>query len=253
MGMQRPAGAGQFDAVVSLMDRLHTKEVLYCDKYTTFLYLGYRGLTELPDLSKCTSLQYLYLSGNQLTELPDLSALTSLQQLDLSNNKLTVLPDLSALTSLQYLYLSNNKLTEFPDLSALTSLQQLDLSNNQLSELPVFVIGNISALYYINVQFNRITDIPQELISRFGDNIRYECNPGHMDYYWCDITYNNNKGEVLSMLYGMMSAGWNMSVSMQYDQEEFRAQLSEHAVQEDRERISVAAAGKYSLASHNYW
>ena len=57
--MQRPAGSGQYDAAVAPMDKLHTKEVLYCDKYTTSLNINNREFTELPDLSKCTSLQYL--------------------------------------------------------------------------------------------------------------------------------------------------------------------------------------------------
>ena len=54
----------------------------------------------------------------------------------------------------------------------------------------------------------------------------------------------------LSVLYGVLSTGWNMSVSMQHDQEEFRAQLSEHAVQEDRERLSVVVGGNYSAEDH---
>ena len=301
MEMQRPGGAGQYDAAVAPVDRLHTQEVLYCDKYTTSLSLYNRGLTEIPDLSKCTSLQYLYLNGNQLTELPDLSVLASLRYLYLNNNQLTTLLDLSALTSLNYLYLSNNQLTELPDLRALTSLQLLDLSNNQLTEIPELsaltslqelYLGNnqlteltpsiakLRNLYHLDVSYNRLVSLPVEIIQlpsscsvnvmhnrityiavevfdRFRTYLSYGCNPGYMffycyDYYGSNVnsTNYNTSSKDLSLLYEVLSTGWNMSVSMQYDQEEFRAQLSEHAVQEDRERLSVVVGGNYSTEDH---
>ena len=220
-------------------------------------------MTELPDLSHCTSLHYLYLSGNYLTELPDLSALTLLWRLHLSNNQLTALPDLTALTSLQYLYLNNNRLTELPpSIGKLRNLYYLDVSYNRLVSLPL-EITQLSSYCRVNVMHNRITYIAEEVFDRFRTYLSYGCNPGYWDYYWCgdyDYTdstdtniYYKDRDNGFSMLYGVLSTGWNMSVSMQYDQEEFRAQLSEHAVQEDRERLSVAAAGKYSLATHNYW
>jgi len=93
-------------------------------------------LTELPDLSKCVSLNALNCYNNQLTELPDLSKCVSLKYLYCSHNQLTELPDLSKYVSFTYLYCDNNQLTELPDLSKCVSLKILICSGNQLTELP---------------------------------------------------------------------------------------------------------------------
>ena len=113
-----------------------------------------------------TSLEYLNLSKNRISALPGgIGNQTDLAEIDVSDNQLTSLPaDISKLKdSLIYLDISNNPLHDLPEcIFACVKLEDLIAEN-------IGVLGNIvnlknlKELKNLNLGFNSIEKIPDEL------------------------------------------------------------------------------------------
>lgn len=133
------------------------------------LYITYKGLTYLPDLTRFKKLKELNCVGNKLTSLPPLpesidwlncsyneftsisSLPTNLLRLECSHNFLTALPNLP--DDLRILYCNNNKLTSIPILPK--NLIELDCEFNNISyfaPLPKY-------LCYFEFGYNPLFDI----------------------------------------------------------------------------------------------
>ena len=99
----------------------------YDPEVVTRLTLQQKGLTEISNLTRCTSLTYLDLSRNAIKTIAGLDELDSLKRLDLSFNKLeTIGSSLSANVNLVSLNLRGNYIKEKSELDGLVSLEKLD-------------------------------------------------------------------------------------------------------------------------------
>ncbi|CAN2924702.1 NEAT domain-containing protein [Streptococcus dysgalactiae] len=147
------------------------------------------------DLSRLTSLA---LSENQLDTIAShtLTPMTNLTFLDLSENKLAELPDgLDQLSQLETLNVRRNQLISVDkiDFAKLSKLANLDLSSNELTSLSQGIFAHNNKLIKINLfnnlltslketdfpsvaklnldlRFNHLTDISQELKHLVGTN-----------------------------------------------------------------------------------
>ncbi|XP_066247102.1 transforming growth factor beta activator LRRC33-like [Euwallacea similis] len=122
-------------------------------------------LDVIGDKIKSVSFQRLALS-----EVPDLSECSSLVSLDLSSNGIAQLSNLRTLASrtlLQSLNLSANYIYEIGSQSFqnLTSLKILDLSSNNLSALCSNILGPLTGLNYLNLSHNRIQILSDDSFS----------------------------------------------------------------------------------------
>nr|XP_056713063.1 leucine-rich repeat-containing protein 72 [Euleptes europaea] len=109
------------------------------DNDVTELYLGERGLKEVPDLSQFRILTYLWLNNNKIEKLTFLKHNCVLRELYLNNNEIrNIAGALKHAHSLQILLLHNNQLknleTTVKELKGMMSLQTLNLFNNPLSQ-----------------------------------------------------------------------------------------------------------------------
>ncbi len=114
-------------------------------------------------IDSLVNLQYFQCSNEALEVLPaSFGTLRNMQQLYLSGNKLAILPDtLYQLRNLKRLDLAGNQLIKISDkISNFTQLELLYLHNNKtLNELPLFQIGKLQNLRFLNI---RGTKIPRE-------------------------------------------------------------------------------------------
>ncbi|XP_042327534.1 leucine-rich repeat-containing protein 72 [Sceloporus undulatus] len=109
------------------------------DKEVTDLYLGGKGLKEVPDLSRFHMLTYLWLNNNKIQDLAFLKHNCFLAELYLNNNEIrNIAGALKHIHSLKILLLHNNQLkkleTTVKELHKIQSLQTLNLFNNPLSQ-----------------------------------------------------------------------------------------------------------------------
>ncbi|XP_053114845.1 leucine-rich repeat-containing protein 72 isoform X2 [Hemicordylus capensis] len=105
----------------------------------TDLYLGEKGLKEVPDLSRFRKLNYLWLNNNKIQKLTFLKHNCCLRELYLNNNEIRdIAGALRHVHALQILMLHNNQLKNLDatvnELKAMLSLQTLNLFNNPLSQ-----------------------------------------------------------------------------------------------------------------------
>ncbi|XP_063003659.1 leucine-rich repeat-containing protein 72 [Elgaria multicarinata webbii] len=108
------------------------------DKEVTDLYLGEKGLREVPDLSRFRILKYLWLNNNKIQNLSFLKHNCCLTELYLNNNEIRdIAGALRNIHSLQILLLHNNQLKNLDrtvkELQGMRNLQTLNLFNNPLS------------------------------------------------------------------------------------------------------------------------
>jgi len=130
------------------------------------IYLDYKDLTEIPNLSPYYSLE-VYLSNNQITKIENLPL--SLRYLDLFNNRITKIENLPE--GLQTLNLSHNQIIKIENLPI--NLNCIDLVDNQITKIENLPSG-LQTLYLGN---NPITD--DSLINNYANiKIYYElcCN-----------------------------------------------------------------------------
>ncbi len=95
------------------------------------IFVNFKGLTYLPDLTRFKNLDYLICNNNKLTSLPALP--DKLRCLVCYNNHLSSLPTLPEY--LEVLDCHNNRLTSLPDLPEF--LNHLYCVKNRLTRLPV--------------------------------------------------------------------------------------------------------------------
>ena len=135
------------------MPKFNIEKYLYSlPENTTNIDISYRGIYELPDITRFTNLQYLNCDDNNLTSLPELPE--SLIYLSCHRNKIRSLPKLPA--NLQYLYCSYNPLLSFPTILP-TNLEHLYCMSNQLTGLPALP-ANLRHLYCAD---NKLTSLPE--------------------------------------------------------------------------------------------
>ena len=139
-------------------------------------------------ISNLTSLKKLYLNDNQLTgNIPSsIGGLTSLQYLVMRNNQLSgsIPPELGQLTNLYTLWLYQNQLTgSIPsELGQLSNLLDLRLSiNNLIGEIPT-ELGNLNNLTSLYLQLNNLTGTFPSSIGQIPD------------LYWVNIDDNEISG-----------------------------------------------------------
>ncbi|XP_052867194.1 chaoptin [Anopheles cruzii] len=100
----------------------------------------------------------------------------SLEYLDLERNRLTVVPAaIGSLNRLRYLYLTSNELSSVPDgphglLPG--TLKVLSLSGNNFTAIPVDGLINCTELSYLNMGYNKITDIEEGAFGGWGANLQ---------------------------------------------------------------------------------
>lgn len=92
-----------------------------------------RGIGYIAPLPSLPNLVYFgcYICG--LSEVPDVSNLSALEFLNVGYNNIRTLPDFSANTQLITIYANDNLLTSFEDMTVLPNLDKARLYNNQLS------------------------------------------------------------------------------------------------------------------------
>ncbi|KAJ7322373.1 hypothetical protein JRQ81_018660 [Phrynocephalus forsythii] len=109
------------------------------DGEVTDLYLGEKGLREVPDLARFQILRCLWLNNNKIQNLPSLKHNCCLTELYLNDNEIrSIAGALRHLHSLNVLLLHNNQLKNLEmtvkELERTQHLQTLNLFNNPLSE-----------------------------------------------------------------------------------------------------------------------
>ncbi len=129
---------------------------------TTHIDIEYRNLSQLPDLSRFTSLQELRCGHNNLMEIPSLPY--TLIRLYCSFNKLTRLPSLPP--NLESLSCNNNEITHLPRLP--DNLEILSCDNNEITHLPN--LNNLKFLYCTNCKLSSLPEINNRLHALFCEN-----------------------------------------------------------------------------------
>ncbi len=129
------------------------------------LYLENNKLTALPELGALTSLENLSLAGNLFETFPEqLRSMSNLRVLSLNNNLLENVGDISGLTALTTLYLNNNKIHSLPSgIKTLPVLAEIQLSGNSITSIGDEIAASES-LESVNLSFNNITDLPENLL-----------------------------------------------------------------------------------------
>ncbi|TWW81945.1 leucine-rich repeat-containing protein 20 [Takifugu rubripes] len=84
------------------------------------------------------------------------STFTNLRELDLQGNVLTKLPDVVAdMEHLTSISLANNTFSIFPDkLTEIATLERINLEGNRITEIPVDKLSEMPALKWLNVRSN---------------------------------------------------------------------------------------------------
>ncbi len=129
------------------------------------LDLSDTDMTEFPiALLSMHGLKVLQLDDSPVKSLPnDISHMTDLEELHMQNTGLESIPSsISWLTNLKLLNISHNKLESLPDTICSLDLDELNVSHNSLYDLPAEIGSHVGVLL---VQCNRLTSIPQSIIS----------------------------------------------------------------------------------------
>jgi Leucine-rich repeat (LRR) protein len=116
--------------------------------------LSNKNLTELPDLSRFTKLQYLECPDNKLRYLPKFNE--TLIEIYCDNNMLLVIPELNP--SLKLLYCSDNCLSDLPDFNE--NIVEVYCQNNLIISLPMlrpdFHVNLLHVEYTNNPIYNNL-------------------------------------------------------------------------------------------------
>ncbi|KAG5496827.1 hypothetical protein JIQ42_03661 [Leishmania sp. Namibia] len=99
------------------------------------LFLSFRGIKRLENLSSLRSLTTLHLENNRICRIENLESLTNLEWLDLSYNSIEVIEGLQTLRHLNCLSLYANKITSLDGLACLPELNTLSLGRNPLENM----------------------------------------------------------------------------------------------------------------------
>ncbi|XP_068091210.1 leucine-rich repeat-containing protein 72 [Hyperolius riggenbachi] len=118
------------------------------------LYLGRKGLRDVPDLSRFRMLKYLWLNHNKISRIHFLSMNYRLSELYLDHNELSdITGSLSHLSSLHTLMLNDNRLTGLKktvrEMRRMANLRVLNLFHNPLAQdsgYRVYVLHHLPSL-----------------------------------------------------------------------------------------------------------
>ncbi|KAF6778175.1 hypothetical protein AHF37_02378 [Paragonimus kellicotti] len=136
----------------------------------TTLDLSHNQLTSLPEnIGDCRALRNLNLQHNQLERLPEsMGNLVNLCKLSVKYNQLTEIPkSLSRCKELDEFNVENNQLSSLPDdlLCNLPKLKNITLSRNSFTSFPAGGPGQFRTCYSLNIDHNRISDIPSAIFT----------------------------------------------------------------------------------------
>lgn len=117
---------------------------------------------------------HLVFSNNHIVEV-DVNAFAtlenSLEYLDFERNFLTTIPSaIYSLNKLRYLYLTSNAISSVDALPA--TLKVLSLSSNNFSRIPIEVLINCTELSYLNMGYNKITNIDANTFDGWGSELQ---------------------------------------------------------------------------------
>jgi len=170
------------------------------------LNLQENSLTSLPSsIGHLTNLEHLNLMDNELTSLPDkMGYCSALRTLECNNNPLSSLPaSFIRLVNLRVVFFYGNAFTSLPSVlgscvklkhlgfgdiitkapaeipdswSNLTKLEQVSLTDCKFTSVPDFICG-LGNLINLNLNFNRITRIPDNLEDLNLEELELDQNP----------------------------------------------------------------------------
>lgn len=113
----------------------------------TELDLSGKGIKDISELSKCTSLEKLDLRDNKISDLTPLMDLSELSWLCIWNNEVEDVLPLMGLSKLSYLDADHNKITDITAVSGMLSLEELWLSGNDISSIkPIAKLSSLKRL-----------------------------------------------------------------------------------------------------------
>lgn len=120
------------------------------------------------------NLVHLVLSYNHLRDVDANAFATlenSLEYLDLERNFLTTIPSaIYTLNKLRYLYFTSNEISAVDALPA--TLKVLSLSSNNFTRIPIEVLINCTELSYLNMGYNRITELAAGTFEGWGTELQ---------------------------------------------------------------------------------
>ena len=128
-----------------------------------------RNLTELPSISKTTSVVSLNLAHNLMKSFPNLNVFTNLRYLNVANNSFANLTPLAALTGLVELDCSFNMIASIDFIQPMTKLKILNASHNNVSEIKARIPETLCSL---NLSENKISSL-KFLETNNLDNLEY--------------------------------------------------------------------------------
>jgi serine/threonine protein kinase len=124
----------------------------------TSVSLGDRGISDISELSRLTSVTELRLGSNRISDISALSGLNTLTHLRLNNNRISDVSALRGLTNLRLLHLENNSISDISALSGLTNLTtELVLRDNRISDISA--LRGLTNLRLLALNNNSISDI----------------------------------------------------------------------------------------------
>merc|ERR1719383_713547 len=105
------------------------------------------------------------IDANLITIPPAVRHMSHLVEIDVSsNNHLFDISNISSLENLKYLKIRSCNIRDIDCLMEIKTLVRLDVSNNKIVHLPA-EIKQLTNLAYFYVKFNRLTELPAELLS----------------------------------------------------------------------------------------
>ncbi|GAB6024281.1 TOLL-like receptor [Chamberlinius hualienensis] len=157
----------------------------------------------LGDINKCEddnstcqyAIIYLYLNGNQLKILKNntFCYMNNVEKLYLTNCSLNIIEEnaFKFKNRLQVLYLDENQLTEIPNLGHLISLQYLYINKNSLTSIKNSDLVNCKELGLLDLSFNKISHIEDNVFDQLTNLY--------------SLFLNNNKLTTISPTFGKLS------------------------------------------------
>lgn len=150
----------------------------YSDVHVRALNLEKNFIRHLPPGAfKGTGIVHLVLAFNAIERIHvnAFDGITdTLEYLDLERNELSAVPGaIKSLHKLKYLYLTSNNICQLSNLPEFSgNLRVLSLSGNNFSVIPVNALRNFNDLSYLNMGYNTITEIPENIFTIWGSQLQ---------------------------------------------------------------------------------
>ncbi|XP_055848500.1 chaoptin isoform X1 [Episyrphus balteatus] len=150
----------------------------YSDVHVRALNLEKNFIRHLPPGAfKGTGIVHLVLAFNAIERIHvnAFDGITeTLEYLDLERNELSAVPGaIKSLHKLKYLYLTSNNICQLSNLPEFAgNLRVLSLSGNNFSVIPINALRNFTELSYLNMGYNTITEIPENIFTVWGSQLQ---------------------------------------------------------------------------------